>query len=175
MVNRTNNALECCNRRFNFIFLKTPLLIEFNELVKKESLRQEDILSDICSGRRCEKDCQEVWIPDIPLSYYEFKSNQEDGENLFPGGHATINPEDLSDSDAPMINRKVTNLHSNILKIACIIHVEEKQAKKGSNLKPATIKTKPTKRQETAEPLGNVSENVGRPKRKTKKPRKSLP
>jgi hypothetical protein len=175
MVNRTNNELECYNHRFNSIFLKMPLLIEFNELVKKESLHQEDILNDICSGKRRGKDCQEVWIPDIPLSYYEFKSDQEDGEDLFPGGHATIDPEDSSDSDAPMINRKVAKLHSNILKKACIIHVEKKQAKKASILKSTTIKTKPTKRQETAEPLSNVSENVGRPKRKTKKPRKSLP
>jgi hypothetical protein len=177
MMNRTNNALESYNCRFNTIFLKMPSLIEFNELVKKESLRQEDILNDIHSGRRCEKDNQEVWIPDIPLSYYEFKikSNQEDGEDPFPGGHATTNPEDLSDSDAPIINRKVAKLHSNIFKKARIVHMEKKQAKKASTAKPATIKTKPTKRQETAEPLGNVSENIKRPKRKIKKPRKSLP
>jgi hypothetical protein len=175
MVNRTNNALKCYNRRFNSIFLKMPSLIEFNELVKKESLRQKDILNDIHSGRRCEKDHREVGIPDIPLSYYEFKSNQEDSEDPFPGGDATTNPEDLSDLDAPMINRKVAKPRSNILKKACLVHLEKKQAKKASVAKPATIKTKPMKRQETAEPLGNVSGNVGHPKRKTKKPRKSLP
>ncbi len=92
MVNRTNNALECYNRRFNSIFLKTPSLIEFNELVKNESLQQEEILNDIRSGRRRDKDHQEMWIPDIPLSYYNFKSDQEDGEDPFPGGHATTNP-----------------------------------------------------------------------------------
>jgi hypothetical protein len=101
MVNRTNNTLKRFNRRFNSIFLKTPSLIEFNELVKKESLCQEDIVNDIRSGRSHEKDHQEVWIPDIPLSYYEFKSDQEDGEDPFPGGHATTDPEDSSDSDAP--------------------------------------------------------------------------
>jgi hypothetical protein len=162
MVNRTNNALECYNRRFNSIFLKTPSLIEFNELVKNESLQQEEILNDIRSGRRRDKDCQEMWIPDIPLSYYNFRSNQEDGEDPFPGGHATTNPEDSSDSGAPMINRKVTKPCSNILKKACIIHVENKQAKIASVAKPATIKKKPTKR--PAEPLGIVSENIGRPK-----------
>ncbi len=47
MANRTNNALERYNPRFNSIFLKTPSLIEFNELVKNETLRQEDILNDI--------------------------------------------------------------------------------------------------------------------------------
>ncbi len=75
----------------------------------------------------------------------------------------------------PMINRKVVKPHSNILKKARIVHVEKKQAKKASVAKPTTIKTKPKKVQETAEPLGDVSENVGCPKRKTKKPRKSLP
>ncbi len=173
MVNRTNNALECYNCRFNSIFLKTPSLIEFNELVKNESLQQEEILNDIRSGRHRDKDCQKMWIPDIPLSYYDFKSNQEDGEDPFPGGHATTNPEDSLDLDALMINRKVAKPHSNILKKACIVHVENKQAKIVSIAKPATIKTKPTKR--PAEPLGFVSENVGCPKRKTKKPKKSLP
>jgi hypothetical protein len=116
-----------------------------------------------------------VWIPDIPLSYYEFKSDLEDGEDPFPGGHVTTDPEDSSDSDAPIINRRVTKSRSNILKKACVVHVEKKQAKKASVAKPATIKTKPTKRQETAEPLGDVSENVKCPKHKIKKPRKSLP
>ncbi len=69
MVNRTNNALERYNRRFNSIFLKTPSLIEFNELVKNETLRQEDILNDIRAGMRRENICPEVWMPEIPLSY----------------------------------------------------------------------------------------------------------
>jgi hypothetical protein len=43
-----------------------------------------------------------------------------------------------------------------------------------SIVKPTTIKMKLTKRQETAEPLSNVSENIKHPKRKIKKPRKSL-
>ncbi len=73
MVNRTNNALEAYNRRFNSIFLKTPSLIEFNKLIKNETLHQEDILNNIRTGRRREKDRPEVWMPEIPLSYYEFK------------------------------------------------------------------------------------------------------
>ncbi len=73
MVNRTNNTLETYNHRFNLIFLKTPSLIEFNKLVKNETLRQEDILNDIRAGRRCENDRPEVWMPEIPFSYYEFK------------------------------------------------------------------------------------------------------
>jgi hypothetical protein len=113
-----------------------------------------------------------MWIPDIPLSYYDFKSDHDDGEDPFPDGHATTDPEEPSDLDAPMINRKVTKPRSNILKKARIVHVENKQAKIASVAKPATIKTKLTKR--PAEPLGIVSENVGHPKRKTKKPKKSL-
>jgi hypothetical protein len=72
-----------------------------------------------------------------------------------------------------MINRKVAKPCSNILKKAHIVHKENKQAEIASIAKPATIRTKPTKR--PAEPLGIVSENVGRPKLKTKKPKKSLP
>jgi hypothetical protein len=94
MVNRTNNALERYNGRFNSIFLKTSSLIEFNELIKNESLQQEEILNHIRSGRHRDKDCQEMWIPDIPLSYYNFKSDHKDCEDPFPGGHATTDPED---------------------------------------------------------------------------------
>ncbi len=118
-----------------------------------------------------------MWIPDIPLSYYKFKREQEDGEDLErkyaatnPGDHSS----DSSDLEAVIpMNRKIAKARSNILKKACIIHVEKKQVKKASVAKPTTIKMKLTKR--PAEPLGDVSENVGRPKRRTKKPKKSLP
>jgi hypothetical protein len=182
MVNRTNNALEAYNRRFNSIFLKTPLLIEFNKLVKKESLRQEDILNDIRAGRRCEKDRPDVWIPEIPLSYYEFKREQEYAAEDLESRYATTDPEESSNDNIP-INRKITKPRSNIKKVACIVHVESKRAKTVSGVK--SVKTKlPTKRpaaepptkSPAAEPLGNVSNNIGgRPKRKIKKPKKSLP
>ncbi len=148
------------------------MLIEFNELVKNETLCQEDILNDIRSGRRREKDRPEVWIPDIPLSYYKFKREQKDAKDL-EMRYATTNPENSSDSEDDIpINRKIVQSCSNILKVACIIHAESKKAKKVSVEKSTTIKTKPTKR--PAEPLGDVSDNVGHPKRRTKKPKKSL-
>jgi hypothetical protein len=182
MVNRTNNALESYNRRFNSIFLKTPSLIEFNELVKNESLRQEDILNDIRAGRRREKDHPEVWIPEIPLSYYEFKREQEYAAEDHETRYATTDPEESSDDDIP-INRKIVKPRSNIKKVSRIIHVESKRVKTVSVAK--SVKTKlPTKRpaaeqptkRPAAEPLGDVSNNVGgRPKRITKKPKKSLP
>ncbi len=124
MVNRTNNVLERYNRRFNSIFLKTPLLIEFNELVKNETLRQENILNYIRAGRRCEKDRPEVWMPEIPLSYYKFKREQEyDGEDL-EMRYATTNPEELSDDDTPIAKPR-----SNIKKVARIVRMESKRAK----------------------------------------------
>ena len=190
MLNRTNNALEAYNRRFNSIFQKTPSLIEFNELVKNESLRQEDILNDIRAGRRREKDRPEVWIPKIPVSYYDFKSEQQYSEDL-DLNYATTDPEESSDDDIPIAKPR-----SKIKKVARIVHVESKKAKtvaKSIKTKPPTkrpttkqptnsVKTKPlTKRpaaeqptkRPAAEPLGNnISNNDGgRPKRITKKPK----
>ncbi len=121
MVNRANNALESYNRRFNSIFLKTPSLIEFNELVKNESLRQEDILNDIRAGRCREKERPEVWIPTIPLSYYEFKREQQYTDDL-EMRYATTDPEESSDDDIP-INRKTAKPCSNRKKVARIVHV----------------------------------------------------
>ena len=109
-MNRTNKALEAYNRRFNSIFQKTPSLIEFNELVKNESLRQENILNDIRAGRLREKDFPEVWIPQIPLSYYKFKSEQQYTEDLSLS-YATTDPEESSDDDIP-----ITKQHSKIKK-----------------------------------------------------------
>ena len=117
MLNRTNNALEAYNRRLNSIFLKTPSLFEFNELVKNESLRQENILNDIRAGRRCEKDRPEVWIPEIPLSYYKFKREQQYAEDL-DLSYATTDPEESSDDDIPIAKPR-----NKIKKVACIVHV----------------------------------------------------
>ena len=140
-----------------------------------------------------EKDRPEVWIPEIPLSYYEFKREQQYAEDL-DLSYATTDPEESSDDDI-----LITKPHSKIKKVARIVHVESKRAKtvaksvktKLPTKRPAaeqptkSVKTKPlTKRpaaeqptkRPAAEPLGNVSNNVGgRPKRITKKPKKSLP
>ena len=149
MVNRTNNAIEVYNRRFNSIFLKTPLLIEFNELVNNESLRQKDILNDIHAGRRCEKDCPEVWIPEIPLSYYQFKRKQEYAAEHLEREYATTDPEESSDDNIP-INRKIAKPCSNIKKVARIIHMESKRAKKVSVAK--SVKKKQKTKRPAAEP-----------------------
>ena len=177
MVNRTNNALESYNRRFNSIFRKTPLLIEFNELVKNESIHQEAILNDIRDGKRREKVRPAVWIPEIPLSYYKFKMEQQYAEDL-DLSYAATDPEESSDDDIPIAKPR-----SKIKKVARIVHVESKRAKTVSVAKFVKMKL-PTKRpaaepptkRPAAEPLGDVSNNVGGcPKRITKKPKKSLP
>ena len=153
------------------------MLIVFNELVKNESLRQEDILNDIRAGRCREKDHPEVWIPEIPLSYYEFKREQQYTEDL-EMRYAATNPEESSDDNIP-INRKIAKPRSNIKKVAHIFHVESKRAKTVSvsvKTKPPTKRpaAEPTTKRPAAEPLGDVSNNVGgRPKRITKKPKKS--
>ena len=111
-----------------------------------------------------------MWIPEIPLSYYEFKREQQYTEDL-EMRYAATNPEESSDDNIP-INRKITKPRSNIKKVAHIFHVESKRAKTVS----VSVKTKPPTKRPAAEPLGNVSNNVGgRPKRITKKPKKSLP
>jgi len=181
MVNRTNNALESYNCRFNSIFLKSPSLIEFNELVKNESLRQENILNVIHAGRHREKDHPEVWIPEIPVSYYEFKREQQYTEDL-EMSYAATDPEESSNDDIP-INRKIAKPRSKIKKEARIVHVKSKRAKtvsvaKSIKMKPPTKRPaaeQPAKRPAT-EPLGNVSNSIGgHPKHITKKPKKSLP
>jgi hypothetical protein len=51
MVDRTNNALEGYNCRFNGIFPKQPTVIEFVQLVEKESHYQAQKLYFIHSGK----------------------------------------------------------------------------------------------------------------------------
>jgi hypothetical protein len=96
--------------------------------------------------------------------------------------YAATDPEESTDDDIP-INRKIAKPQSKIKKVARSVHVESKMAKTVRVAK--SVKTEPpmkrpaaeqpTKRP-AAEPIGNVSNNVGgRPKRITKKPKKSLP
>ena len=149
MVNRTNNGLESYNRRFNSIFPKTPSLLEFNASVKNESIRQEAILNDIRDGKRHEKVRPAVWIPDIPVCYNKFKTEQKVAEDL-GWNVATDLGADLSDTDDDIPTK--------------------------SNIKKATKAMKPPTKRPAAEPLSEISDNVsGHPKRKTKRPKKSLP
>jgi hypothetical protein len=69
MVNRTNNALEGYNHWFNGIFLKQPTVIEFVQLVEKESRYQAQKLDFIHSGKRRETEHDDLWVPEISLSY----------------------------------------------------------------------------------------------------------
>ena len=120
-------------------------------------------------------------MPEIPLSYYKFKREQEyDGEDL-EIGCATTDPEDSSDDNTPIVKPR-----SNIKKVAHIVRVESKMAKmaKMASGKNSFMTKLPTKRaaaeplamRPSAEPLGDISINVGgRPKHKIKKPKKSLP
>ena len=73
IVNRTNNALESYNRRFNALFLKQPTLIEFAMIIEKESREQAQIRQDIVTGRKQEPNRKDIWIPTIPESYFQFK------------------------------------------------------------------------------------------------------
>ena len=52
IVNCTNNALESYNRRFNKIFSKQPVRIEFTILIEIESRHQAQIRQDIITGRK---------------------------------------------------------------------------------------------------------------------------
>ena len=75
MVNRTNNALECYNKRFNCLFDKQPTLIEFVQIVEKETRFQAEKLQDIWAGKRVEVHRESVWVPEISLTYYSFKES----------------------------------------------------------------------------------------------------
>ena len=69
-------------------------------------------------------------MPEIPLSYYKFKREQEyDGEDL-EIGCATTDPEDSSDDNTPIVKPR-----SNIKKVAHIVRVESKRAKMASGKK----------------------------------------
>ena len=73
IVNRTNNALESYNRRFNKIFSKQPTLIKFAMLIEEESRHQTQIRQDIITGKKREPKRTKIWIPELPESYLQFK------------------------------------------------------------------------------------------------------
>ena len=67
MVNRTNNALECYNKRFT--------LLEFVQILEKETRFQAQQLQDIRTGKCCEVHCENMWVPEISIAYYHFKNS----------------------------------------------------------------------------------------------------
>ena len=73
IVNHTNNALESYNCRFNALFLKQPMLIEFAMIIEKESREQAQIRQGIVTGRKQEPERKDIWTPTIPESYIQFK------------------------------------------------------------------------------------------------------
>jgi hypothetical protein len=72
-VNRTNNALESYNRRFNDLFHKKPSLIEFVQILEAESRKQAAELEDIRKSRRVKPMYHERTIPAIPAAYVAFR------------------------------------------------------------------------------------------------------
>ncbi len=72
-INRTNNALESYNKRFNSLFSKQPNIIDFNQIVMEKSIRQAETLQNIRYGKKLEKVRQKVYVPDIPEEYQSFK------------------------------------------------------------------------------------------------------
>jgi hypothetical protein len=73
MQNRTNNAVESYNCRFNRLFSKQPNLIEFVELVREDTKRQYETVELIRTGMKKEPNHKKVFVPDIPQEYYDFK------------------------------------------------------------------------------------------------------
>ena len=92
-----------------------------------------------------------------------------------------------SDDDIP-INKKIAKLRSNIKKATKAMKPPTKRPAaepptkrpelpmKRPAAEPPTKRPEPPTKRHAAEPLGEISDNVGgRPKRKTKRPKKSLP
>ncbi len=77
MVNRTNNAQERYNKRFNALFPKKPSLFKFVQIVEAESRVQADDLRQVRTNRRREVERDDPTIPDIDRAYYVFKKQYE--------------------------------------------------------------------------------------------------
>jgi hypothetical protein len=76
MVNRTNNALERYNKRFNSLFPKKPTLIDFVQTVEAESRAQAEELRQVHTNKRREVERDEPTIPKIDCEYYIFKGKK---------------------------------------------------------------------------------------------------
>ena len=74
MVNRTNNVLECYNKRFNGLFDKQPTIIEFVQIVEGNTI-PGTTTSRYLSGKTSEVQRENVWVPDISLAYCHFKNS----------------------------------------------------------------------------------------------------
>ena len=75
-INRTNNGLERYNKRFNGLFSKHVSLMEFAEIVEKESRYYATKLADIRSGKEASPTSRiEQTVPVIPGAYTIFKAS----------------------------------------------------------------------------------------------------
>ncbi len=70
VVNHTNNGLERYNHHFNRLFRKKPSLLEFVQIIEKESRAQDQKLSNIKDGKRRKLEQEEQMITDIPPAYF---------------------------------------------------------------------------------------------------------
>ncbi len=92
-INRTNNAVESYNGRFNRKFFKQPNIIEFNQIVMEELIRQAETLQNIRTGKKLETVRQNVFVPDIPEEYHSFKDYVDSQDKGTWKGHKkTANP-----------------------------------------------------------------------------------
>ncbi len=76
MVNRTNNTLDCYNKRFNGLLDKQPTLLEFVQIIEKETQFQAEKFKIFGqeSKRRASWECVG---PEISLAYYTFKESMD--------------------------------------------------------------------------------------------------
>ena len=58
-------------------FDKQPTLIEFVQLVEKETQFQAEKLQDVWVGKCLEVHRENVWIPEISLACYTFKESMD--------------------------------------------------------------------------------------------------
>ena len=71
--NRTNNALECYNRRLNSFFPSPhPSLPHFVQKIEEESRYQAKRLDDMRYGRVVVPESSDAIIEDIPAVYVNF-------------------------------------------------------------------------------------------------------
>ena len=67
--NRTNNAVECYNRRFNDLFPAKPSLLTFVKVLETESRAQATRLDEIRSGKRRPNVHKDLTIPKEHAGY----------------------------------------------------------------------------------------------------------
>jgi hypothetical protein len=71
--NRTNNAIECYNRRFNDLFPTRPSLLLFVQVVEAKSQNQATKRDKIWTGKALPAMHLEVSIPQVNAGYPPFK------------------------------------------------------------------------------------------------------